>query len=175
MMARMLLGDVFVHGVGGGNYDQITDAIIQAFWGVEPPAYVVASATVCLPFPREHVPRDEVTRLLYLLRGLHYNPDRHLPAELKADPVVTRLAEERRACLGRHGKTALERGEIFATIRRINAELEVHLRGAAGEARQALAQAYAMLAAEEVLGARNYAFCLFPQGLLREFYGRALP
>jgi hypothetical protein len=69
----------------------------------------------------------------------------------------------------------LERGEVFATIRRINAELEVHLGGAALEARDALARAYTTLASNAVLGARNYAFCLFPQALLQEFYGRVLP
>jgi hypothetical protein len=175
MMARMLLGDVFIHGVGGGNYDQITDAIIRTFWGVEPPAYVVASATLCLPFPWKHVPRDEVTRLLYLLRGLRCNPDRHLPAELRCDPGVKRLVEEKWQLIGRRGETALERREIFATIRRVNAELEVHLGGRAVEARDALAEAHAALASDAVLGARNYAFCLFPQALLREFYGRVLP
>ena len=175
MVARVLLGDVFVHGVGGGNYDRITDAIIRTFLRMEPPGYIVASATVCLPFPRDDVPGDEVARLLYLLRGLHYNPDRSLPAEVKSDAGVARLVAEKSACIGRQGKTALERGEIFATILRINAELEVYLGGAALEARGALARAYATLATNAVLGARNYAFCLFPQALLREFYGRVLP
>jgi hypothetical protein len=69
----------------------------------------------------------------------------------------------------------LERGELFATIRRINATLEAQLSGGAAEAREALARVTAALATEAVLGARDYAFCLFPQGLLRDFYGRVLP
>jgi hypothetical protein len=174
MMARLLVGDVFIHGVGGGNYDRITDAIIRSFLRIEPPAYVVASATVCLPFVRKQVRRDEVTRLLYLIRDLHCNPDRHLSADRKRDPEVGRLVEEKWRCIGRRGKTPLERREVFGTIRRINAELEASLSGVAGEARSALARASAAQAAEAVLGARNYAFCLFPQGLLRDFYGRVL-
>ena len=175
MVARVLLGDVFVHGVGGGNYDRITDAIIRSFLGMEPPAYVVASATVCLPFARRHVRRDEVTGLLYLIRDLRCNPDRHLPADRKGDPEVKRLVAEKWRCIGRQGKTPLERREVFGTIRRVNAELGVFLGGAASEARAALARASAAQAAEVVLGARDYAFCLFPQRLLRDFYGRLLP
>jgi hypothetical protein len=49
MFVRMVLSDLFVHGIGGGKYDQITDAIIQDFWGCAPPAMCVATATLLLP------------------------------------------------------------------------------------------------------------------------------
>jgi len=175
LFARLVLGDLFIHGVGGGNYDQITDEVIRTFFGVEPPGYAVASATVCLPLARKGASREEVTRLLYLIRDLHYNPDRHLPPELRRDPEVERLIRTKWEYIGREGKTPLERREIFVTIRRVNAELKARLGEAPGEAERALRRAREALATDAVLGSRAYAFCLYPQRLLRGFYRRVLP
>ena len=172
--ARLVLGDLFVHGVGGGNYDRITDEIIRTFFGVEPPGYVVASATVCLPLALRGVSREELIRLLYFIRDLHYNPDRHLPTELRRDPQVEELVRTKWEHVGRRGKTPLERRRIFVTIREVNAELKRRLGEAPAEAERALERAREALAADAVLGSRSYAFCLFPQRLLREFYQRAL-
>ena len=175
LFARLFLGDVFIHGVGGGNYDQITDQIIRTFFAVEPPGYIVASATVCLPFALKSVSREEVTRLLYLIRDLQYNPDRHLPPALEQDPEVRSLVKRKWDQIGRRGRTSLERREIFVTIRGANAELEAKLGDAPAEVQRALEEARRALASNAVLGSRTYAFCLFPQRLLREFYRRALP
>ncbi len=49
LFARLLLGDQFVHGIGGAKYDQLTDALLERFCGVAPPAFITATATVRLP------------------------------------------------------------------------------------------------------------------------------
>lgn len=49
MYLRLIVGDAFIHGIGGGKYDQLTDAIIHEFFGVAPPEVIVASATLRLP------------------------------------------------------------------------------------------------------------------------------
>jgi len=51
LFARVCLGDFFIHGIGGGKYDEVTDAIIRDYFGIEPPAYQVLSATLHLPLP----------------------------------------------------------------------------------------------------------------------------
>jgi hypothetical protein len=42
---RLLLSDLFIHGRGGGRYDQILNDVIENFWGLKPPQFVVASET----------------------------------------------------------------------------------------------------------------------------------
>jgi hypothetical protein len=49
LWARLVLGDLFLHGIGGANYDCITDRIIQRFFGRKPPGFMVISATLHLP------------------------------------------------------------------------------------------------------------------------------
>ncbi len=49
MFMRLLLVDQFVHGIGGARYDQVTDRIIHTYFGIEPPAFSVATATLYFP------------------------------------------------------------------------------------------------------------------------------
>jgi hypothetical protein len=78
MFSRLLLGDLFIHGIGGGKYDQVTDQIIGEFFGQQPPLFSVATATLGLPVP---LPNDESTAIATAtadLRHLQFAPDKYL-------------------------------------------------------------------------------------------------
>ena len=49
MFLRLLVVDEFVHGIGGGRYDQVTDKIIAHHFGLQPPAFSVTTATMYFP------------------------------------------------------------------------------------------------------------------------------
>ena len=49
MFLRLFVADQFVHGIGGGRYDQVADRIIADFFAVEPPAFAVTTATLFFP------------------------------------------------------------------------------------------------------------------------------
>ena len=49
MFVRLCMVDQFVHGIGGGRYDQVTDRLIARHFGVEPPKFCVTTATLFLP------------------------------------------------------------------------------------------------------------------------------
>ncbi len=49
MFIRLMLADQFVHGIGGGRYDQVTDLLIRRLWDIQPPAFSVATATLYFP------------------------------------------------------------------------------------------------------------------------------
>ena len=55
LFLRGVCSDLFVHGLGGGKYDQFVDSFALALWGTPLPRFVVASATRYL-FP-EHLER----------------------------------------------------------------------------------------------------------------------
>ncbi len=46
LFARLLVCDLFVHGIGGAKYDQVTDRLISRLFHIEPPTYLTATATV---------------------------------------------------------------------------------------------------------------------------------
>jgi hypothetical protein len=49
MLLRLLVADQFVHGIGGGRYDQVTDELIARHFKVEPPRFAVTTATLYFP------------------------------------------------------------------------------------------------------------------------------
>ena len=46
---RLLVADQFIHGIGGGQYDQVLDGLIARHLGMEPPAFAVTTATLFFP------------------------------------------------------------------------------------------------------------------------------
>ena len=49
LFVRLLLADQFVHGIGGGRYDQVTDDIIRRHFKFDPPTFSVTTATLLYP------------------------------------------------------------------------------------------------------------------------------
>lgn len=46
---RLLVADQFVHGIGGGQYDQVLDKLIAAYFKLDPPRFSVTTATLYFP------------------------------------------------------------------------------------------------------------------------------
>ena len=78
LWARLALGDLFIHGIGGAKYDRVTDLLIQRFFGLRPPGFTVVSATLLLPIQRDRVTDDDLRAIRRQLRDLTYHPERYL-------------------------------------------------------------------------------------------------
>lgn len=46
---RLLAADQFVHGIGGGQYDQVLDGLISRHFRLDPPRFAVTTATLYFP------------------------------------------------------------------------------------------------------------------------------
>ena len=46
---RLFIADNFIHGIGGGRYDQVTDKLIASHFGLTPPKFAVTTATLFFP------------------------------------------------------------------------------------------------------------------------------
>ena len=75
MFARMFLSDLFVHGIGGAKYDQMTDNIIRRFFKVEPPTYMAATATLQLPIAIDLGNALGVRELKSRKRDIQFHPE----------------------------------------------------------------------------------------------------
>ena len=53
LFARMFLADLFIHGIGGAKYDQLTDQMIGRFLGCDAPEFMILTATMRLPSPAD--------------------------------------------------------------------------------------------------------------------------
>lgn len=183
LFARLCLGDLFVHGIGGSKYDEMTDQIIHRFYKLQPPTFLTLSATLHLPLaPPHNVDPADARRLRTLLRDFEYNPDRHLPAQ--AGPQTQTLLAEKRALVAerqaahsqaqaesrRHRRMQTRENHArFRRLREINDELSAEIASQRTAAQSELANVEAQLRANAVLQDREYSFCLFPEDKLRAF------
>jgi hypothetical protein len=169
LYARLFLADLFLHGIGGGKYDELTDELIRRFHGCEPPAFVVLSATLWLPLPRTPARPDDCSRLAHQLRDVHYNPQRHLGTILEQDPSLQWLAAEKQAWINTRPTDARGRRRRFQELRALTEPLRLPLEDRELLLRQELTRCTHQAEVNAVLQRRDYAFCLYPEATLRPF------
>ncbi len=175
LFARLFLGELFVHGIGGGKYDELTDELIRRFYGAEPPAFLVLSATLWLPLgpaPAADLSAER-RRLARQLRDVYWNPQRHLDTT-KRNGTLAALAAEKADWIARRPATRAERRRRFRTLRDLTERLRQALGPRAAELTHELADCDRRLKAEAVRRRRDYSFCIYPADTLRPFCGRFL-
>ncbi len=163
LMARLLWGDVFIHGIGGAKYDELTDAIVRRFFAIQPPAYLVATLTAMLPLARPAVRPEDVRRIDQLVRQLRYHHESHVPITPETDHLI-----EQKRFWTRTDIRAEKRRQRHHEIERINLALQPFLAKRRQQLFQERAQLRAMLKSASILNSREYAFCLFPESFLRQ-------
>lgn len=195
LWARLVLSDLFIHGIGGGNYDLVTDRIIERFFHQQPPGFMILSATLLLPInlnstrralteDRSEAAQSENStitnnpkRIDRELRDLEYHPEvflngmfnnsNNMPAEIRP------LIEKKQKWI--HTPQTLENAKIRChSIREVNEKLQAYLslkRSQLLDLRQKLAQ---QLNAQTTLNWREYGFCLYPDNSIQAL-GTRLP
>ncbi len=78
MFLRMAMCDLFIHGIGGGLYDQLTDQIIRDLWQTDAPRFVVATATCYLPLEPLPTGTCSIKESQLSLRNWRFTPERTL-------------------------------------------------------------------------------------------------
>jgi hypothetical protein len=174
LVSRLLVADVFVHGIGGAAYDRITDDVVRRLTGCDPPRHAVVSGTLRLPLERAcpgFASDDPVAKLAAVrgtLRDLAFHPERHVGPAASLPAAVRDLVAEKRRWIDTFPAPTLARRRCHA-IRGANELLAAHV----GQARQDLTARIGPLSqavhAREVLAAREYPWCFFPEKTLRTF------
>jgi hypothetical protein len=167
LYTRLLVADNFLHGIGGGKYDELTDVLLLRFFGVQAPRFLVLSATLLLPLTTFDITVDQERRLRNLLRDLQWNPQRHLPPETSGTALAR--ARARAELLDRDPLSPPVGRERHLALRHLTAELQPLVADVAVQRQAELERVQAQLRANAVMRRRDFAFCLYPAELLRPF------
>ena len=170
MYARLVLSDLFIHGIGGAKYDELTDAIIRRFFAIEPPTYLTATATFRLPIERRDVTADDLRSAAQRFRDARYRPESFLGDPLLGeDEVLHRrlqdLAAEKRDYLVKHDLRRCSQ-EVFEGLDRINRAMQELLRPFEENLRAEHTKLFEQWKQSQLLGSREFSFCLFPSEIL---------
>ncbi len=173
LIARLLVADVFVHGIGGAAYDSITDAIVRRLIGSDPPRHAVVSGTLRLPLERVFPgiesadPAGERAAVMRTLRDIEYHPERHL--ESASVPTgIQELVTSKWRWIETVPTPALARRRC-REIRAANQAIAEYARPKTAELEARIAPLEAAERARKVLWSRTHPWCFFPEKMLREF------
>ncbi|MCO6045095.1 hypothetical protein NG895_14385 [Aeoliella sp. ICT_H6.2] len=165
LFARTVLGDLFLHGIGGAKYDEVTDDLARRLWGCPPPGYLTLSATLQLPIEHRHVGDEQIRSVQHQLRDCQWHPERMLPSEPSAEAKDALSAKEKWIHTAKTESNARDRHRAIEAANQV-------LRGAvetrAAELEAELANLSIAARATAVLDSREYAFCLYPEQDLRQ-------
>lgn len=172
LFMRLCLADLFVHGIGGARYDEMTNRIFARFYGIHPPDFLTLSATAFLPLasPFDATAAD-ATCLRTQLRDLQQNPQRYLSAEqaIAASALVRekqQLIEQQNAAYTFPDtgiKSAGRVGELrYRRFPQINHELAALTATLQNSVVREIAAVEQRIHANTVLKCREFSFCLYP-------------
>jgi hypothetical protein len=167
LFARLVLSDLFLHGIGGGKYDELTDDLIRRFFGFEPPGLAVATATLRLPVDRPHGSEQRVHELDHFLRESQYHPERFLTAADRTDEVQKWIDYKARWI--ETLPTRENAKQRCHAIRDANRALQSPVEAQRARWVEERAVRQEQVRMERILAWREYAFCLFPAAFLRDF------
>ena len=171
LWARLVLCDLFLHGIGGSKYDQVTDEIIRRYYGRPPPSYATITATVQLPLPRQRVEAGRRQALQRRLRDLEFHPETFLHFnKMPADQArrASQLVARKQAWLARP-QTRENAKERCRSLREVNDALQAFVADERNACGKELDRVVERLAHENVLASREYSFVLHPEQSLRNF------
>ncbi|MCC7366332.1 MAG: hypothetical protein IT303_18390 [Dehalococcoidia bacterium] len=164
LWARLLLGDLFIHGLGGADYDRVTDGLIRRYFEVEPPAMACVSATLlwCPEAARVHGALAEARRRA---RDVHFNPQRYVVGD---DLEPLRQARQAAIAESLHLREhaphdRLARRQAFHAIREANAALASARPEVRADLERALGKAERLAASTRIGRDREVFFAFYPQ------------
>ena len=165
MFARYLLGDLFVHGIGGAKYDELGDEVARGFFGLEPPRFLTLSLTRWIGIEGDPATVGRLREVDRSLRDLDWNPDRCLT---EPHPTGARAAFEAK-WLAIEGEVATCRQRVnrLRAIRRANRDLAPWTASARTGLLAEREGLTAGLKVNAVARSREYAFPLHGEARLR--------
>lgn len=165
MYARIILSDLFLHGIGGAKYDQLGNRIMYRFFGLLPPEMMVVSATILLPVEIPWPDCPSVTEIKRKRRDLRFAPER-LASEISLPPE---LLDQKRRLLSEI-PTGGNKKAWHDELVRVNQSLESRLTDVRVDLESQWAIAKQATASTAILRSRENSFCLFEESdLLKTF------
>ncbi len=169
MYSRLVLSDLFLHGIGGGKYDQLGDMVTEAFFAITPPDFMVMSATIHLPGVQPVDTGEEVRALKRKIRETHFQGER-FAANTDLSPELVREKQRLLETIPPRG----QRQQWHLEVEQANRKLSDELATVRSDLQTKLAAAQRKSVAQSILNSREHSFCLFPLDYLTKSFDKML-
>jgi hypothetical protein len=173
LFARLLVAELFIHGIGGAKYDQVTNRICERFLGMTLPPYGCVSGTLRLPLAQPATLPPSIHELQRELRELEFHPERYRGQMQLDGSNATRVDELIADKLRwvRALKSPENAGERHQKISAANHELSSFLNNRCEIVESEIVTARQAANVAKIRNSREFAYCLFPPAALQDFFG----
>jgi hypothetical protein len=172
LFTRLFLADWFVHGVGAGRYEPVTDYVIENYYDLSSPAYGAATCTMKLPVPENVAFADDnISQLKHNLHDVEHNPERYISDKiLKKRAVATLLRTKKKQIAQANDRTLSSdiRKASWLLILETNQKLFEYAKGTAEMLERKVAECEQNKISREIFDYREFFFGLFPEDRLRK-------
>ena len=176
MFVRLFVSDLFIHGIGGALYDQITDSFLQSQFGLAP-AYACVSAAWLLPLG-PHAPAvtpADISDLRHYRHHLRHNPQSGIDPFTALKTDYAELIAQRQSLIRQIAASMetnrkagrLERLALYRQLHAIIDQLHAKAPQVLAKLDTQLAAAATVLEQDKVLRYREYYFGLHSMDSLR--------
>ena len=166
LFSRFVLGDLFIHGIGGATYDELGDEIARRYFGWEPPGFLTVSLTLWLNVPSDPATPSELASVNRQLRDLSFNPDRFLSEPIP--DAARNLIRARRQAIAGPVTSHRDRIARRRIIRRSNEALQPWVAGLRSELTARQTRLRAGMRTHRLARSREFAFVLHSASRLRQ-------
>ncbi|MCB1179485.1 MAG: hypothetical protein KDK36_18030 [Leptospiraceae bacterium] len=119
MFLRLFSCDLFIHGIGGARYEEVSENIIKEFFEFELPPHLIVSATMNLvpksPFNFDIIDEKDLQKKI---RDLSHSPEKFLPPENEFVIKKRELQKE-------FSNPDSDKKELHKNISKLNEEMKI--------------------------------------------------
>ena len=164
MFSRLIASDLFIHGIGGSKYDQLTDEIALQFFKTQLPDYLTISGTFMIQHQILPITKNQLSATRDEIRQLYFHPEKFLQ---ESDPQSDRWAQQKKEWINQE----LPRGQRLVRHQAIveaNQHLHAQVADTKSKRHSELQQLTDQFPVSKVLNSREFSFCLYSEDLIHE-------
>ena len=164
MFSRMIASDLFIHGIGGSKYDQLTDEIARLFFKLQLPEYLTISGTFLIQDQIQPITKNQLSATRDEIRQLYYHPEKFVEAPNKASD---HWANQKREWIEKelpHG----HRLKRHQAIVEANQHLHAQVSDTKSNRNAKLKKLNEQFPVSKILNSREFSFCLYGEELIDE-------
>lgn len=166
LFSRLVASDLFLHGIGGAKYDELTNELARRFFDLELPDFMTLTATIRLAGHERPVTSQDIVQHQILRRELEFHAEQqlsHSGGSPDSAEAARLLAAKRQLIEGRPAASNLRHWQ--RELEWVNAELAPLVATTAQQIDSEIERLQLEQKRDSVFGSREVAFCCFPESL----------
>lgn len=172
LFVRLFLSDLFIHGIGGGLYEKITDFILDNYYNSKKTAVAIATATAALPLAVQPPLQHDIKILNQNIRKINYSPEEYIDKTLLENDSIAKAIKIKKSMIRQASdldKSSQQKQDAWKKVNKINSKLIKYAQPSIKRVEEQIQLATQFQHTTGILNYRQFFFGLFSESFLKSF------